>query len=42
MQYVPMDYLMHMQSLPKVDRKIVVYGIASVAAIAGGLAWLLV
>ncbi len=41
MQYFPMNYLMHMQSLPKVDRKIVVYGIVSAAAIAGGLAWLI-
>ncbi|MDJ0909828.1 MAG: hypothetical protein QNI99_11585 [Woeseiaceae bacterium] len=41
MLYIPMEYLKHMQNLPKADRKIVVYGIASVAAIAGGLAWLL-
>ena len=41
MHYVPMDYLMHMQSLPKVGRKIVISGIVSAAAIAGGLAWLI-
>ena len=41
MQYIPLEYLMHMQNLPKVDRKIVIYGMIAAAAIVGGLAWLI-
>ena len=42
MQYFPMNYLMHMQNVPKVDRRIVAFGIVTAAALAGGLAWLIV
>ena len=42
MQYFPMNYLMHMESVPKIDRKIVIYGLVAAAAIAGCLTWLIV
>ena len=40
MQYFPMSYLMNMEALPKVDRKILAYGAVWAAAIAAGVIWL--
>ncbi len=40
MQYIPMEYLMNMATLPKVDRKILAFGAVSAAAIVAGVIWL--
>ena len=40
MQYFPMNYLMNMETLPKVDRRILAYGAVWAVAIAAGVIWL--
>ena len=42
MQFFSMDYLMHMQTLPKIDRKILGYGLVWALAIGAGVVWLVV
>ena len=41
MQLFPMHYLMTMQHLPQVDRKIVIYGVLWILAIGATVAWVL-
>ena len=41
MQFFPMNYLMTMQDVPKLDRKIVGYGLLCTLAIAAALTWIL-
>ncbi len=41
MQYIPMDYLKNLEALPKVDRKILAYGVVWAAAMIAGVTWLI-
>ncbi len=41
MQYFPMHYLMTMQHLPQVNRRIVGYGVLGTLAIGATVAWIL-
>ena len=41
MQYFPMHYLMTMQHVPQVDRRIVGYGVAWTLVIGSAVAWVI-
>ena len=41
MQFFPMSYLMTMQHLPELDRKIVAYGVLWTLAIGAGVTWII-
>lgn len=40
MQYFPMHYLMTVQHLPQIDRKVAAYGVLWTLAIGAAVAWI--